>query len=66
MCANHSCVSSLSCIELPWDAPTFECTEFLEWTKQNYFFTPWSKISNEPLGTVCVCMCVCVCVCVCV
>ena len=37
-------------IELPWDSPTSECPEYCEWCKQNYFFSPWSKISNEPLG----------------
>ena len=37
-------------LELPWDAPTSECAEFREWCAQNYFFPPWTKISNEPLG----------------
>lgn len=36
--------------ELPWDAPTNECSEYREWSNQNYFFSPWSKISNEPLA----------------
>ena len=36
--------------ELPWDAPTSQCPEYCEWCIQNYFFSPWNKISNEPLG----------------
>jgi serine/threonine-protein kinase Chk1 len=36
--------------ELPWDAPTSQCPEYCEWCMQNYFFSPWNKISNEPLA----------------
>lgn len=36
--------------ELPWDAPTSQCAEYVEWCAQNYFFSPWTKISNEPLA----------------
>ncbi|XP_019853937.1 PREDICTED: serine/threonine-protein kinase Chk1-like [Amphimedon queenslandica] len=36
--------------ELPWDSPSYECPEYREWCSQNCFFTPWSKISNEPLA----------------
>ena len=37
-------------VELPWDVPTSECAEYREWHSHNYFFSPWTKISNEPLG----------------
>ena len=37
-------------LELPWDTPTSDCAEYREWCYQNYFFSPWTKISNEPLG----------------
>ena len=50
-------ISLVPFIELPWDAPTNECAEYREWSNQNYFFSPWSKISNEPLGT-CTCTCI--------
>ncbi|CAI8001946.1 Serine/threonine-protein kinase Chk1 [Geodia barretti] len=36
--------------ELPWDAPTSGCAEYCEWCAQNFFFPPWTKISNEPLA----------------
>lgn len=36
--------------ELPWDSPTSDCSEYREWCYQNYFFSPWTKISNEPLA----------------
>eukprot|EP00731_Ephydatia_muelleri_P007105 Em0003g1353a len=36
--------------ELPWDTPTSDCAEYREWCYQNYFFSPWTKISNEPLA----------------
>jgi serine/threonine-protein kinase Chk1 len=36
--------------ELPWDTPTSGCAEYCEWCVQNFFFSPWTKISNEPLG----------------
>ena len=65
-------ISLVPFIELPWDAPTNECAEYREWSNQNYFFSPWSKISNEPLGT-CTCIymtcthvymyCTCACAC---
>ena len=37
-------------VELPWDLPSQDCPEYREWSSQNYFFSPWTKISNEPLG----------------
>ena len=46
----YKCVSLLFALELPWDAPTSTCQEYREWCAKNYFFSPWSKISNEPLG----------------
>lgn len=47
----HSQYVTFLLIELPWDGPTSECPEYREWCDQkNYFFSPWSKISNEPLG----------------
>ncbi|XP_064398553.1 serine/threonine-protein kinase Chk1-like [Halichondria panicea] len=36
--------------ELPWDVPSSECPEYKEWKEENYFFSPWNKISNEPLA----------------
>ena len=55
-------IDGVSTTELPWDAPTSQCPEYCEWCAQNYFFSPWTKISNEPLGTYCImCMHVCAC-----
>jgi serine/threonine-protein kinase Chk1 len=36
--------------ELPWDLPCYECSEYREWSAKNYFLSPWTKISNEPLA----------------
>ena len=36
--------------ELPWDTPSYECPEYCQWSQQNYFLAPWTKIGNEPLA----------------
>jgi len=57
MLVDHFCSSlwgnlflfSPSSPELPWDAPTSMCVEYREWCKKNFLFSPWTKISTEPL-----------------
>ena len=39
--------------ELPWDKPIFECTDFVQWIKNNsYQKTPWCKIENSALSLI--------------
>ena len=36
--------------ELPWDEPTDKCKEFVDWTENRTYNTPWSKIDTLPLA----------------
>ena len=49
VCIKKHLVCVFVSIELPWDTPSYECAEYRQWSQQNYFLSPWTKISNEPL-----------------
>jgi len=36
--------------ELPWDKPTSDQKEYINWRDQNYSVDPWRKIDNLPLS----------------
>ncbi|XP_072166249.1 serine/threonine-protein kinase Chk1-like [Diadema setosum] len=36
--------------ELPWDEPTYTCTEFCDWLDKKMHLSPWKKIDTTPLA----------------
>ncbi len=37
-------------IELPWDQPSENCQEYLDWQEKKIYLTPWKKIDAVPLS----------------
>ncbi|XP_057216646.1 serine/threonine-protein kinase Chk1 isoform X2 [Triplophysa rosa] len=36
--------------ELPWDQPSENCQEYLDWLEKKHYLTPWKKIDAVPLS----------------
>lgn len=37
-------------LELPWDQPSENCQEYLDWLEKKIYLTPWKKIDAVPLS----------------
>lgn len=51
--SSEPCKTFLRLTELPWDEPTFSCTEYTAWKDKDcrlFTTTPWTKIDNLALS----------------